>query len=331
MLRYSLVLGAGLCLAAPVWAVSWADAMFQELSKDFGSVPRGPTLSHPFCLTNNTGRPVHISGVRVSCGCVSASALDTVLAPGQSTAIQAYMDTRRFFGTKVVTIYVAFDQPHGEEVRLWVQANSRDDLLVTPGTFALGQAKRGSVPSAAVTVTLAGNGQWQITEVERASNYILTALKELRRDESEVSYQVTAAVRADAPIGKWYTDIWLKTNNPAIPMVRVPLTVEIESALSISPNTVKLGQIKPGTEEQRKVIVRGIKPFRITKVEGTDDQVSVRDSTGESKSVHVLTVSLKPTRAGELDRKLKVLTDLKEEGEVEFEAKAQVVTEPAVH
>ena len=125
MLRYILVLGAGLCLVVPVWAGSWADAMFQERSADFGSVPRGPTLAHPFRLTNNTGRPVHISSVRVSCGCVSASAQDTVLAPGQSTAIQAYMDTRRFLGSKGVTIYVSFDQPDRAEVRLWVQANSR--------------------------------------------------------------------------------------------------------------------------------------------------------------------------------------------------------------
>lgn len=328
MLRFSLVLGAGLYLAAPVWAGSWADGMFAELSKDFGSVPRGPTVSHLFHLTNNTGSPVHIAAVRVSCGCVSASALDTNLAPGQSTAIQAYMDTRRFYGAKAVTIYVSFDQPRWEEVRLWVQANSRDDLLLTPQTFALGQAKRGSQPSASVNVTFTGSSQWQITEVERESNYILIAVKELRRDAAEVSYQVTAAVRADAPVGKWYSDIWLKTNHPSLPKVRVPLTVEIQSALSISPTTVNLGQIKPGSEEERKIIVRGIKPFRITKVEGTDDQLAVRDSTVDSKAIHVLTVTLRPKAPGELDRKLRVWTDLNEDKEIEFQAKAQIVTVP---
>jgi hypothetical protein len=206
--------------------------MFQEFSADFGSVPRGPTLSHAFRVTNNTGRQVHISSVRVSCGCVSASAVDTYLAPGQSTAIQAFMDTRRFVGSKGVTIYVSFDQPRRDEVRLWVQANSRDDLVISPAGFALGEVKRGSVPSASVMVTLAGSGQWQITEVDRTSNYILTAVKEVHRDAAEVSYEITASVRGDAPVGKWYTDIRLKTNNPAVPMVRVPLTVEIESALS---------------------------------------------------------------------------------------------------
>src|SRR5207253_10485587 len=125
-------------------------------------VPRGPALSHLFSITNNTGTPVHISSVRVSCGCVSASALQTSLAPGQSTAIQAYMDTRRFFGSKAVTIYVSFDQPRWEEVRLWVQANSRDDLMLAPQTFPMGQAKRGSAPPATDTVTFTGNPQWQI-------------------------------------------------------------------------------------------------------------------------------------------------------------------------
>ena len=42
--------------------------------------PRGPTLNHPFRITNQTGQPVHIASVRVSCGCVSANALKDDLA-----------------------------------------------------------------------------------------------------------------------------------------------------------------------------------------------------------------------------------------------------------
>ena len=73
MFRYYLVFAAGLCAASPATA-SWADLMFQELSKDFGSVPRGPALQHAFPLKNNTGEVVHIAGLRVSCGCRFRSA-----------------------------------------------------------------------------------------------------------------------------------------------------------------------------------------------------------------------------------------------------------------
>jgi hypothetical protein len=325
MIRHVFALVTGLCLVGPVGAATWADSLFDDLSKDFGSVPRGPMLSHPFRLTNNTSSPIQIASVRVSCGCVTATAFDSVVPPGQSTVVLAQMDTRRFAGVKSVTIYVQVSQPHWEEVRLWVQANSRDDMTISPDGFTFGQVKRGSDPSTDVTVTFLGSSQWQLEGAQSESNYVQVSVKELRRDYAERSYQVSAKIRPDTPVGKWYTDIWLKTNNPSGARVRVPLTVEIQSALSVSPNSVALGEVKLGSKAERKVIVRGVKPFRITSVKGTDDELSVRDTTPDNRPLHVLAVTFKPGAAGELNRSLQVITDLKDEGEIEFQASAQVV------
>lgn len=325
MFRYSLVIVVSIWSADAASAVTWAEGFFEELGKDFGSVPRGPTLNHPFRLTNQTGQPVHIANVRVSCGCVSASALRDDLAPGQSTAILANMDTMRFYGTRTVTIYVQFDRPQWEEVRLWVRANSRDDVSLTPDGLTFGQIQHGANPTATVQVSLLGNNQWQILEARGESNYVQTAAKEIRRDDSQVTYQLTARLRPDTPVGKWFSDVWLKTNNPSMPRVRVPLTVEIEPALSINPASVVLGLVKAGGESERKIIVRGSESFRITRIEGTDDSWSVRESSPESKPVHVLTVKLKGKNPGEQSKTLRVLTDLKQEGDVEFQATAQVV------
>ncbi len=324
MLRYSLVVLAGLWTAGPALSATWADALFEEFSKDFGSVPRGPTLSHPFWVHNNTRVPVHIDSVRVSCGCVSAQALKGRLEPGESTHIVASMDTTRFTGLKTVTIFVQFDRPGFEEVRLWVQANGRDDFTVAPDTLAFGQIKRGGTPIVSVQLAFYGGSDTAITEVRCESNYIQPKVQEVKRLDSEVRYQLTARLRSDAPVGKWYTDVWLKTNNPGMSQIRVPLTVEIESALSISPETVALGSIKVTAEGERRVIVRGIKPFKITKVLGTDNQLSVRDNTPQAKPVHVLTVKLKPNQAGELNRTLHVLTDLAEDNKVDFQVHAVV-------
>jgi hypothetical protein len=325
MLRYCLVLALSLIFAGTASASNWADSMFDELSRDFGSVPRGPTLTHPFRIVNKTNATVHISSVRVSCGCTAAQALQTTLAPGQETAILIQMDTRRFIGSKNVTIYVQFDQPRFDEVRLWVQANSRDDVSVMPETFAFGKIKRGTATAISATITFLGNQNWQITGASCDSNYVQTSFELLRRDGSEVAYKLTATMRADAPAGKWFTDVWLQTNNPASPRIRVPLTVEIEAPLTVTPMTVGLGEVKAGKLAERKVIVRGVRPFRILGVQGTDNELSVHDSTNESKTVHVLTVTLQPQRPGELQRTLRVMTDLKGEETVEFNASAQVV------
>jgi hypothetical protein len=324
MLRYSLVVAAALWAAGPALSATWADALFEEFSKDFGSVPRGPMLSHPFRVVNNTRGAVNIASVRVSCGCVSAEALKTHLEPGEATHIIARMDTTRFTGLKTVTIYVQFNQPAVEEVRLWVQANGRNDFTVTPDTLAFGQLKRGGTPAVSVLIAFYGNSDTAVTEVKCESNYIHGKVQEVRRQESEVTYQLTARLRADAPVGKWYTDVWLKTNNPSMAQIRVPLTVEIESALSISPETVTLGPVKVQGESERRVIVRGVKPFKITKVMGTDDQISVRDNTAQAKPVHVLTVKLKAGRPGELNRTLRVQTDLADDNKIDFHVNAVI-------
>src|SRR5215472_12790895 len=109
--RFGAVLLAGLYAAAPALAGSWADGLFSELSKDFGSVPRGPTLSHPFRVVNNTKGPVNLSGVRVSCNVCSSATIagKSSLNPGEETSVVVKMDTTRFTGVKSITVFVTFD------------------------------------------------------------------------------------------------------------------------------------------------------------------------------------------------------------------------------
>src|SRR5262249_2893654 len=160
-------------------------------------------------------------------------------------------------------IYVTFDQPNFEEVRLWVQANSRDDVSIVPDTLAFGRIKRGTAPDASVTVSLLGDN-WQIQDASCESNYIQPTVKLTRRQGLEPTSHTRTRLRGDAPPGRWYTDVWLTTTNPSMPKVRVPLTVEIEASLTVSPSAVVLGKVKAGAEAERKVIIRGVQPFRVT-------------------------------------------------------------------
>ncbi len=247
-----------------------------------------------------------------------------LLNPGESTTLTAKMDSSQFFGVRTVTIFVQFNQPNFDEVRLWVQANSRSDFALTPEQLAFGQIKRGSSPTATVSLTFYGNGTAKIAEVKSETNYVQPSIQELRRTENEVVYQITAKLRQDTPVGKWFTDVWVKTTDVNMAQLRVPVTVEIESALSVNPEIMNLGSIKVGAEIEKKVIVRGVKPFKVAGVEGGDSELTVKDSTQEAKTVHVLTVKLKPTTAGNFARTVRVLTDLKEDNRTDFQVTAQV-------
>lgn len=324
MHRCSILIIVVVALAAPSRASAWADAMFPERVRDFGAVPRGSVAAHPFRFTNNTGQPVRINNVRVSCGCTNAYQMQQMIKPGEESAIMVQMDTGRFVGPRKVTVYVQFDLPQFSEVMLTVEANSRVDLTLLPDVLAFGKIKQGTSPEASIKICFMGGGDYEIREAQCGSHYIQLSAALESRKANEVTYVLNARMRPDTPPGKWYTDIWLVTNKDTMAKVRIPLTVEVEAAFNLSPRTIELGEVKLGTVSDRKVILRGGRPFRITAIEGADSHVSVRESQSESKTVHVLTVTLTPTTPGDLHRVIRVRTDLSPTT-VEFDAHARVV------
>ncbi len=326
MFRYSFALVAGIVMAAPALAGTWAEGMFDEYSKDFGSVPHGQVLTHPFTIKNNTSQTVTVSGVRVSCNlCTSATVAKGQLKPGEETAVNVRMDSGKFYGVKTVYVYVTFSEPQFEEVRLWIQANSREDINLTPDSLAFGRVRHGEAATKTVAITFYGGVPSEITEAQGESNYVQPKVSAARKGGSEVTYDLTVKLRSDTPVGKWYTDVWVKTNNPSLPRVRVPLTVEIEPSITVNTTTVALGEVKVGETAERKLVVRGSVPFKITAIKGDGDGLEVKDNSAEAREQHVLTVRLKGGKAGEFDRNVTILTDIKNEGEVAFHAKGQVV------
>jgi hypothetical protein len=324
MFRFSLAATAAILMSAPTFAATWAQGMFEDVSRDFGSVPRGPMLTHSYRLTNNTGQTVRITSVRVSCGCTSATALQGVLAPGQSTAVLAQMDTTRFVGPKTVTIFVQFDQPQWAEVNLSISANSRTDVMVAPDTIAFGPVSHGATPNRQTTVTLSGGTQ--LVSVGAESNYVQLTAKGLQGNGYENSYAVTATLRPDTPVGKWYTDVWLNTNNAGSPRIRIPLTVDVEPSLNLSPATAAFGTVPMGGESERRVILRGPQPFHIKEFKGTDEHVTVTaGDANDARPVHVLTVKVQPGGAGELTKTITIVTDLAGDNTAELSVKATVV------
>ncbi len=307
-----------------------AQAIFEDVSKDFGSVPRGTTLTHNFTLNNPSKAALHVSGIRSSCtNCMSAAVGQVDVPPGESTVLAVTIDTRKFSGARTFTCHVQFDKPVFMEAQVLILANSRDDITLTPGQLAFGKVRKGSAPSASVTIehrgAVRGVAQWQITGVQNENGFLLPQLKETSRSGREVVYQLSVKLREDIPAGVWHADVWLKTNDATTPRIRVPLSVEVEGLLTVTPGEVVLGRVKAGSKTQRRVVLRSATPFRVVKVAGVDDQFAVRPDNDESKTVHVLHVTHTAAGgAGEVAKRFQVQTDLREEPDVEFVVRAQI-------
>jgi hypothetical protein len=303
------------------------EEFFAERVKDFGPVARGPMLTHYYKFTNTSNQTLTIRSVRVSCGCTTAFAPIANIAPGESSYIGANMDSRRFVGHKSVEIYIDFSAPRFETVTLTIQANGRDDFAMNPETMAFGAIRKGTSPVSTVHVTLMTDPNWKIEEVKADSNYVQPKATLLRRNGAEVTYEISASLRADLPVGKWYTDVWLKSSNPGFAKLRVPLTVEVTPSISVNPGTLQFTEVKVGESSEQNVLVRGDKPFKIKEIRGIDSQVRVSGMGAEAKAVHVLKVVYTPTKSGEVVKTLAVFAEGDTEPAVTIPIKATSTNE----
>jgi hypothetical protein len=300
--------------------------LFDDISKDFGNVPRGTILTHQFRLNNPTNAALHVTSLRTSCGCATASVGKDEIQPNESTAVVVTIDTRKYSGPRNFTVYVLIDRPFLEEVRLALQATSRDDVMLTPGQLTFGRIKRGVAAKSTVNIEYHGTANWRIDGIENDNGYLLPQLEETSRLTGHVIYQLSVKLREDLPVGAWHADVWLKTNDAATPRIRVPLVVEVESALTATPAEVVMGAVKTGSQSERKVVIRGSTPFKITAIDGENDRFQVSGKSDEAKAVHVLKITLTAGKeAQECGQHFKVHTDLPQDGEVEFAVQAQVI------
>jgi hypothetical protein len=323
------VLAAAAALGAAGFAPAGMSDLFPEKSKDFGVTPRGPVLVHYFHVTNTTKSAVTLGQPRVSCGCVSASVLKNQLAPGESTAVLAHMDTRRIqtpYTVKAVTVYVPFLSPVYEEVQLRVQAVARDDLQMAPHTLAFGTVAKGKGAKAATKVTLTSDAGWRVTEATSSGGYVKVSYAEESRTGSVVTYAVTATLDPECPAGNWSSQVTLKTTNAGVPSLNIPVTVTVTApAAGATPDAVAFGEVALGKEVEKKVTLSSSAPFKVLEVKAGDEQVVVTLDSRDAKASHTLTLSATPKAAGGFARNVEIITDSKDIPSVVIPVSAKVV------
>ncbi len=314
-MRNALLALVALALAAPAGpAQSWGDKMFKEgTSHDFGSVPRGAQLFHRFPMTNIYAVPLTILDYRGSCGCVTITPSKTVLEPRETIWIDVNMDARRFTGQKVVRVNVTVGPQYSSTAELKVSANSRADVVFNPGQVSFGAVSRGDTPTQTLDVEYAGGLDWRVKGVVANGAPFNVALQELYRQPGKVGYRVNFTLQAEAPVGALKQEVYLQTNDPASQLVPVLVEATVQASLTVSPEMLKLGDLKVGQEKVPKVMVRGSKPFRILAVEGAGDGVSVSaPPVAQQAQQHTLVVKCQPGKAGAFHKQLQIKTDLQE-------------------
>lgn len=332
--RWTTCLALAAVVGVLLWAEparageTWADALFAEHGHDFGAVPRGAIVRHPFVLTNRYAEPLTIADVRASCGCTSGRASASVVPPGGQAVIEAQMDTRNFVGLKATTLTVTVLTAGGQqgEARLAVRSNILSDIVLNPGTLEFGVVSRGQTPHQVLTIDRYGQTGWRAQRMVASTRLgqVIDAQLLPVASSRGLSYRLSVSIRPDAPAGAVREEIRILTNDPESPVIPVLVNVKVRGTLAASPSLLSLGRASSAAGVSGRFLIRGSQPFAISRIEGAGDGFEVQtDEPGSRKPIHVVTVVYKPTGSGvtgDLRRTFRVVTDLAGEPPVELNA-----------
>lgn len=296
-------------------AQGWAEKMFKGgLSHEFGTVPRGAQLIHRFPITNIYAVRMEITNVKSGCGCVTATAEKRVLEPRETSYIEVRMDGRRFAGAKTVGIRVTVGPEYISSAELKVVANARADIVFNPGEVNFGTVTRGQTPTQSVDVEYAGALAFQVSEVVAKDVPYSVTFKENYRQPGRVGYKLLVTLKPDTPVGAQKHEVFLKTNDPASPLVPVLVEANVQSSVTVTPSLLALGAVKTDTPLIRRVVVRGNRPFRITGVDGLGTGIDLGAPLSEKdEAIQFVTFKCQFGAAGSFQRELKVRTTIQED------------------
>lgn len=320
------LLGFSLCMVgvAPAQGTNWGEKLFvseqgkqagDALIHDFGTIPHGGQVHHKFKVKNIFAVKLRLS-MRVGCHCATVSPEEVWVEPKGDAEIDVTMDARKFVGPKRVSIYVTVGSAnqgaqYASSATLQVLANSRADVVLNPGQINLGAVTKGQASNQmGLDVEYAGTLDWRITEIA-AHNYPLEAtFQETYRRPGQVGYRINVKMKPDAPAGALKHELYLKTNDPASPLVPVLVEASVQSSVRVVPSIVAFESLKVGQlSEGKKVLVQGGQPFRVVSVEGQGDGLTAELPQSPS-ALQTILLKFQPTHGGELKRQLYIKTDL---------------------
>jgi len=304
-------------------AQDWARKLFTDTTHDFGNVAKGAKSQFKFKFKNIYEEPLHVAGVRSSCGCTSVECTKPDLKTWETGDIVATFNTNSFLGYHSATITVTFDKPYYAEMQLQVHGNIRGDVTLTPGVVQLGTIDAGKTAEKKVTVMRTGRSDWTITDIRSANTNFEVEVSDPRRSAGNVSYDLTVRLKPTAPVGYVNDQLFLVTNDSETTQIPVDVEGNVAAQVTVNPAMITL-DAAPGQSVTKNVVIRAKKAFKILGVV-CDDSITCKLPEA-SREVQILPITFTAGKdPGKTVKKLQIKTDLGENVVPDITCQAKVL------
>ncbi len=179
-----------------------------------------------------------------------------------------------------------------------------------PGSVAFGEIEQGKAAERTVSVSYSGRSDWAIVDVRSANSSFEVELLDGERNFGRVTYKMLVRLKVDAPTGYLQDQLTIVTNDSYNGSLELPVEGRIVSPLTVSPASLFLGVLKPGETVEKKLFVKGTKPFKIVSIECEGDCFKFQTSD-KATAAHMVPLTFTAGNApGKISQKIEIKTDL---------------------
>jgi hypothetical protein len=207
---------------------------------DVGAV--GPTDKPvaEFRIRNTGDAPLLLSKTRAGCpACMTIECPDQAIPPGGAAALKVTLTGLPPSGPVRKLLYLATNDPAKAEVQLTVSGSVRGAYALTPNpTFALGETEAGKEQSWDYELAVTGAKPCAVTAVEVPAG--LAVRTALNRSAQRHALRLTT-VPGKLPAGVLTGLATIRTDSPALPLLRVPLSLLVRGPVMPAPASLMLG------------------------------------------------------------------------------------------
>jgi hypothetical protein len=294
-------------------------------------VARGADTVYRFAVKDIYKQDIELLSVGSSCGCTTASIEKKVLKTGDVGYVTATFNTRTLTGLHGATLTVEVRwNDNGVwrrgETQLRVNGNIRGDVVFKPGAVRFDSVDQGKISEQKVQIAYAGRSDWKIVDVRGASDHLEVEMTQKQRASGRAAYDLLIRLKDSAPAGYFNEQLVLVTNDEQNPRIPMHISGRVVPAISVTPESLLLGEVARGGQVTKRVIVRGREPFRILSVQCDDEESFEFKTDDQARQRHVVEIVFNANKdPGPVKQTIHVATDLGGDAHATLTAYARVV------
>lgn len=243
---------------------------FSERTWDFGPLRQHVQVSHTFTIRNAGTAVLRILKVEPDCGCTIATPADTVLAPGQSTALDVTFTSRDFEGPQRKVIIIETNDPAEPRIDLLLLADVQPDISIKPSRLIdFRNVPRGSEVVRELIFKADPDVPFSVSAPDAAADWVRWSVA--RDPGSGNAWKVTIRLRPDAPYGRFNERVEVPVSHPRYNKMRITLRGLIHGHFVPDEVGINFGSVKSGRSLERtlKLQSHGRHSYRITRARAT--------------------------------------------------------------